>query len=107
MKLLTLVKKALIQTGVLGSKTVPVLVDLFFLMSHRLGFEVLNKSRESGKEEFEFQYVTYRLNVFCVFCLLTTFTESLYYECLQCGGGCRVKHDHSIKHFFPVSVGKE
>lgn len=48
-KLFTLVKKALVQTGFLGSKTVAILADLFFLISHRLSFEVLNESRENGE----------------------------------------------------------
>lgn len=105
-KLLALVTKALAQKWFLGFKIIPVVADLFFLISCRLSFEVLNASRENEEREVSVS-VCYRLNVFSIFCLMTIFTESLYWECLQCGGVCRLKHDHSLKQFFPVSVGKE
>lgn len=44
---LTLVMKSLAQKRFLGFKIIPVVADLFFLISCRLSFEVLNAPREN------------------------------------------------------------
>lgn len=95
-RLLMLVMKALAQKWFLGFKIIPVVADLFFRISHRLSFEVLNASRENG--EGGNLVSVYYLQIKCVlyFLLITIFTESLYYKCLQCGGVCRVKHDYFL-----------
>lgn len=48
-KALPLVRKALAQNWLLELKIFPVFADLFFLISLRLSFEVLNESR--GNDE--------------------------------------------------------
>lgn len=45
--------------------------SLFFLISLRLSFEVLIASGDNAEGEFCSQYVSCRLNVFCIFHLMT------------------------------------
>ena len=101
------VMKAFDQKWFLGLKISHVLTSLFPLISPRLSLEVLNASRENGEGRVESQCVTCRVKVSRIFRLTITFTECLCYPCPQHGGGCQVKHDHFIQHFFPVVLGRD